>query len=65
MKIRDKIQMCILQVRYSTVEYNFVIECDLVQGALVKFRFSSIVDFNVENDHSTDADVGWYVNNSA
>ena len=23
------------------------------------------MDFNIENDYSTDADVGWYVNNLA
>ena len=55
--------MCILQqVRYSTVEYNFTIECDVCIDKISVFMKHGI---NIENDHSTDADVGWYVNNLA
>ena len=36
-----------------------------VQCASAKFQFSCIMNFNIENDRSTDADVGWYVNNLA
>ena len=42
------------QARYWTVEYNFIIECDVCIG-----RISIFMIF----DRSTDADVGWYVNN--
>ena len=49
--------MCILQqVRYSTVEHNFMIECSVCIG---KIWFSWIMDFNIEIDHSaTHADIG-------
>ena len=51
--------MCIFQqVKYLTVEYKLVIECDLCIG-----KISVFMNFNIENDRSTDADVGWYVNN--
>ena len=58
--------MCILQqVRYSTVEHNFIIECDVWIGKISVFMNHGYYHINTKNDHSTDADLGWYVNNLA
>ena len=55
--------MCILQqVRYSTVEYNFVIECDVCIGKISVFVKNGLKTLKMI---VLEADVGWYVNNLA
>ena len=50
------------KIHYSTVKYNFLIECDVCIDKISVFMKHG---FSIENGGSTNTDVGWYVNNLA